>query len=120
MPCSILPQKTFSKLLKYDNSKSKICRHWSFKKGEIHTHNTHSTTFYEVKLFDILSVRVEDYFFISSKRKGKTLIRYYHVLKAFYYFLLDELEEEVLDDPNDFRLFSKQKRNIEKFLKSVF
>ena len=85
-----------------------------FHKNPLHRNITPKA--FNPDIFDILSVRVEDYFFISSKRKGKTLIGFYHQLKAFYYFLLDELEEEALDDPYDFRLFSKQKRHIEKFL----
>ncbi|UNT53338.1 hypothetical protein [Lysinibacillus capsici] len=85
-----------------------------FHKNPLHKNKTPIT--FNSDVLDLLSIRVEDSFYITSKRKGKTLINYYHQLKAFYYYLLDELEEEALDDPNDFRLFSKQKRNIEKFL----
>ncbi|MED3804469.1 hypothetical protein P4562_21450 [Lysinibacillus xylanilyticus] len=85
-----------------------------FHKNPLHKNKTPKT--FNPDVLDLLSIRVEDSFYITSKRKGKTQINYYHHLKAFYYYLLDELEEEALDDPNDFRLFSKQKRNIEKFL----
>ena len=85
-----------------------------FHKNALHMNKTPKT--FNPDVFDILSVKPEDSFYISSKRKGTTLIDYYHELKPFYYYLLDELEEEALDDPNEFRLFSKQKRQIEKFL----
>lgn len=85
-----------------------------FHKNPLHKNNTPKA--FNPDVLDILSVSVEDSFYITSKRKGKTLINYYHQLKAFYYFLLDELEEEALDTLNEYRLFSKQKRNIEKFL----
>ena len=85
-----------------------------FHKNPLHKNKTPKA--FNPDVLDILSVRVDDYFFISSKRKGKTLISFYQYLKAFYYYLLDELEEEAIDDPKEFRLFSKQKRYIEKFL----
>lgn len=85
-----------------------------FHKNPLHKNKTPKA--FNPNIFDIQSVKVEDYFFISSKRKGNTLIGYYQQLKPFYYYLLDELEEDALDDPNAHRLFLKQKRNIDKFL----
>jgi len=70
-----------------------------FHKNPLHKNKTPET--FNPDVFDLLSIRVEDSFYITSKRKGETLINYYHKLKAFYYYLLDELEEEALDDPNE-------------------
>lgn len=72
---------------------------------------------YTPEIFDIYSISKDDYFYLSNKRKGKTLIHYYNELRTFYYYLLDELEDDAIDDPEEFRKYCRIKRTILKFLK---
>ncbi|MBY0098691.1 hypothetical protein [Mesobacillus maritimus] len=67
-------------------------------------------------VFDIYKVTKDDYLFLSTKRKGKTLINYYQQLRPFYYYLLDSMEEDAMDDEDEFRKFTRIKRRIMKFL----
>lgn len=67
-------------------------------------------------VFDIYNVSKDDYSSLSTKRKGTTLINYFQQLRPFYYYLLDTLEEDALDDNEDFREFTRIKRRIFKFL----
>jgi|GEM_PF-3246616 len=67
-------------------------------------------------VFDIYKISQDDYFFLSTKRKGNTLISYLNHLRPFYFYLLDKLEEDAVDDPEDFRNFSRIKRKVLKFL----
>lgn len=68
-------------------------------------------------VFDILKVSKDDYLFLSTTRKGKTLINYFQQLRPFFYYLLDSLEEDALDDTDEFRKFTRIRRSVLGFLK---
>ncbi|MGE7602991.1 hypothetical protein ACQKL5_10835 [Peribacillus sp. NPDC097675] len=68
-------------------------------------------------VFDIYSVNKDDYFYLASKRKGKTLINFYQQLRPFYYYLLEILDDEAEDDEEEFQKYRRIRKNVMKFLK---
>lgn len=85
-----------------------------FHKNPLHKNQTPEA--FEPDIFDIYSICQDDYFYLYTKRKGKTLINYYHQLRTFYFYLLDELKDDALYDKEEFWKFSLIERKIEKFL----
>lgn len=73
---------------------------------------------YNPEVFDVLSVSKEDYAFLASRRAPMTLHQFYHKLRPFYYFLLENFEDKAVesDDLNDFRNYRRIALRIKKFL----
>lgn len=67
-------------------------------------------------VFDFLSINVEDYFSLSSKRKKVTLKNYLLNLKQFYYFYLQQLELEAVISEEKHREFLALNLRVKQFL----
>lgn len=70
------------------------------------------------EVFDVLNISKDDYAFLASNRAPMTLHQIYHKLRPFYYFLLENFEEEAIesDDLKDFRDFRRIALRVKKFL----
>jgi integrase len=73
---------------------------------------------YDPDVFDVYSVSKDDYFYLTANRKPTTLFQLFHQLRPFYYFLLENLEEDMVesDDIEDYRMYKRIERRIKKFL----
>lgn len=72
---------------------------------------------YNPDVLDLESLTLNDYRYISDKRKTNTLIIYYNQLRTFYYWMLMKKEIEELNDLEaDYRNFKRFKRNTLSFL----
>jgi integrase len=73
---------------------------------------------YNPEVFDIYSISKDDFAFLAAKRKPQSLIQIYHYLRPFFYYLLEELEEDTTesDDLKDIRDFKRIDLRIKKFL----
>lgn len=74
---------------------------------------------YNPDVFDMYSITKEDFFYLSAKRKPTTLIQIFHQLRPFYYYLLENLEEEATEssDLEVFRDFKRVDLRVKNFLK---
>lgn len=71
---------------------------------------------YNPDVFDFLSINVEDYFYLSSKREKGTLKHYSLILKQFYYYYLQQLELESVISEKKHREFLVLNLKVKQFL----
>jgi integrase len=74
---------------------------------------------FDPDVFNVYSITKEDYFYLSKQRKPSSLIQSFHQLRPFYYYLLDSLNDEVIesDDLRDLKKFKIIENRVMKFLK---
>ncbi|WP_047986077.1 site-specific integrase [Ornithinibacillus californiensis] len=71
---------------------------------------------FDPDVFDFLSITVDDYFYLSSKRKKATLKNYLLNLKQFYYYYLQQLELEAVISEEKHREFLALNLRVKQFL----
>lgn len=67
-------------------------------------------------VFDFLSINIEDYFSLSSKRKKTTLKNYLIYLKQFYYYYLQKFELEAVISEEKHREFLALNLRVKQFI----